>query len=97
MRNLFASISYAVSTDFRAASACGGDPIGVVGFHSHRDITDGLCLVDGKRKFIAIDGRIDVIGRRKPGYPACQRKAVVAEMVLRVVYANVKENSNQMS
>ena len=63
--------------------------------HGHGNITCALCFVDGKRKLIAIDGRIDVIGRGKTYALRVDKEAMVAQMVVCIVNANVQKNSTK--
>ncbi len=58
-------------------------------------MTCALCFVDGKRKLIAICGRIDVIGRGKAHALRVDEEAVVSQMVVCIVNANVQKDSTE--
>ena len=73
----------------------GGNAIALVCVHCYRDIAGGVRLVDGKRKFVAIDGGIDVVSRRKPNTLSADKEAVVAKVVIRIVNANVEQNPTE--
>lgn len=73
----------------------GGDSVGLVGSHGHGNMTCALGFVDGKRKLIAIHGRIDVIGWGKTYALRVDEEAVIAQMVVCIVNANVQKNSTE--